>query len=288
MSRIKALYRSWAIPCSGTTVYAVRHRAEWLAKIPEPGVRLRAERLYQQLDLLQPVRQGARRDLMVERHGISLEVNEGEILSIVGANGAGKTTLLKTISGLLRPESGDISYRGKNITGERPDRLVQMGICMVPEGRRVFPNLSVKENLELGAYTVSRRRLRQQLFELALHTFPKLKERLSQDAGTLSGGEQQMLAVGRALMGNPQLLLLDEPSMGLSPIITKEIFSLIRKINAEKGISMILVEQNAHIALEHSHRTYVLETGRVIMEGLSNVVKCDPAVIEAYLGSETG
>ncbi len=229
------------------------------------------------------VRYGSLRAL----HGVSLEVNEGEILSIIGANGAGKTTLLKTVSGLLRPESGDISYRGRNINRERPDRLVQMGICMVPEGRRVFPNLSVKENLELGAYTVSRRRLRQQLFDLTLHTFPKLKERLSQHAGTLSGGEQQMLAVGRALMGNPQLLLLDEPSMGLSPIITKEIFSLIRNINTEKGISMILVEQNAHIALEHSHRTYVLETGRVVMEGLSNVVKCNPAIIEAYLGLDT-
>ena len=229
------------------------------------------------------VRYGSLRAL----HGVSLEVNEGEILSIVGANGAGKTTLLKTVSGLLRPESGDINYRGKNITGERPDRLVQMGICMVPEGRRVFPNLSVKENLELGAYAVSRRRLRQQLFDLTLHTFPKLKERLLQDAGTLSGGEQQMLAVGRALMGNPKLLLLDEPSMGLSPIITKEIFSLIRNINTEKGISMILVEQNAHMALEHSQRTYVLETGRVVMEGLSNVVKRDPAVIEAYLGCES-
>jgi branched-chain amino acid transport system ATP-binding protein len=229
------------------------------------------------------VRYGSLRAL----HGISLEVNEGEILSIIGANGAGKTTLLKTVSGLLRPESGDISYRGKNINKERPDRLVQMGICMVPEGRRVFPNLSVKENLELGAYTVSRRRLRQQLLDLTLHTFPKLKERLSQHAGTLSGGEQQMLAVGRALMGNPQLLLLDEPSMGLSPIITKEIFSLIRNINAEKNISMILVEQNAHVALEHSHRTYVLETGRVVMEGLSDVVKCDPAVVEAYLGLES-
>jgi branched-chain amino acid transport system ATP-binding protein len=158
---------------------------------------------------------------------------------------------------------------------------------MVPEGRRVFPNLSVKENLELGAYAVSRRRLRQQLFDLTLHTFPKLKERLLQDAGTLSGGEQQMLAVGRALMGNPKLLLLDEPSMGLSPIITKEIFSLIRNINTEKGISMILVEQNAHMALEHSQRTYVLETGRVVMEGLSNIVKRDPAVIEAYLGCES-
>jgi branched-chain amino acid transport system ATP-binding protein len=205
-------------------------------------------------------------------HGASLEVDEGEILSIIGANGAGKTTLLKTVTGLLRPESGDIYYRGKSITRERPDRLVQMGICMVPEGRRIFPDLTVRENLELGAYTVRRRRLRQQLFDLALHTFPRLKERLSQHAGTLSGGEQQMLAVGRALMSDPQLLLLDEPSMGLSPIITKEIFSLIKTINTEKNISMILVEQNAHMALEHSHRTYVLETGRVVMEGLSNAV----------------
>ncbi len=229
------------------------------------------------------VRYGSLRAL----HGISLEMHEGEILSIIGANGAGKTTLLKTISGLLRPESGDIIYRGRNINRERSDRLVRMGICMVPEGRRIFPALSVKENLELGAYTVSRRSLRQQLFDLTLHTFPKLKERLSQHAGTLSGGEQQMLAVGRALMGNPQLLLLDEPSMGLSPIITKEIFSLVKTINTEKGISMILVEQNAHMALEHSHRTYVLETGRVVMEGASDVVKCDPAVIEAYLGVET-
>ena len=229
------------------------------------------------------VRYGSLRAL----HGLSLEVNEGEILSIIGANGAGKTTLLKTISGLLRPESGEIVYRGRNISKERSDRLVRMGICMVPEGRRIFPNLSVRENLELGGYSVGRRVLRHQLFDLTLHTFPKLKERLLQHAGTLSGGEQQMLAVGRALMGNPQLLLLDEPSMGLSPIITKEILSLIRTINREKGISMILVEQNAHIALEHSHRTYVLETGRVVMEGLSNVVKHDPAVIDAYLGFET-
>jgi branched-chain amino acid transport system ATP-binding protein len=229
------------------------------------------------------VRYGSLRAL----HGISLEMHEGEILSIIGANGAGKTTLLKTISGLLRPESGDIVYRGRNINRERSDRLVRMGICMVPEGRRIFPNLSVKENLELGGYTVGRRSLRQQLFDLTLHTFPKLKERLSQHAGTLSGGEQQMLAVGRALMGNPRLLLLDEPSMGLSPIITKEIFSLVKTINTEKGISIILVEQNAHMALEHSHRTYVLETGRVVMEGASDAVKCDPAVIEAYLGVDT-
>ena len=219
-------------------------------------------------------------------HGISLEVYEGEILSIIGANGAGKTTLLKTVTGLLKAETGDIQYQGRSIIRERPDRLVQMGICLVPEGRRIFPDLSVKENLELGAYTVNKRHLRQELFELALHTFPRLKERLAQPGGTLSGGEQQMLAVGRALMANPRLLLLDEPSMGLSPLITKEIFSLIRTINTQKGISMMLVEQNAHMALEHSHRTYVLETGRVVMEGPSSRVKCDPAVIEAYLGFE--
>ncbi len=221
-------------------------------------------------------------------HGISLEVHEGEILSIIGANGAGKTTLLKTVTGLLKAETGDIQYQGRSIIRERPDRLVQMGICLVPEGRRIFPDLSVKENLELGAYTVNKRHLRQELFDLALHTFPRLKERLAQPGGTLSGGEQQMLAVGRALMANPRLLLLDEPSMGLSPLITKEIFSLIRTINTQKGISMMLVEQNAHMALEHSHRTYVLETGRVVLEGPYSRVKCDPAVIEAYLGFEPG
>jgi branched-chain amino acid transport system ATP-binding protein len=220
-------------------------------------------------------------------HGVSLEVHEGEILSIIGANGAGKTTLLKTITGLLRPESGEIEYRGKSISRERPDRLVQMGICMVPEGRRVFPDLTVKENLELGGYSVKSRQMREELFNLSLQTFPRLRERLTQHAGTLSGGEQQMLAVGRALMANPRLLLLDEPSMGLSPIITKEIFSLIRTINREKRISMMLVEQNAHMALEHSHRTYVLETGKVVMEGISSQVKCDPAVVEAYFGFES-
>ncbi len=220
-------------------------------------------------------------------HDVSLEVNEGEILSIIGANGAGKSTLLKTVTGLLRAETGDIRYQGHRINRERPDRLVQMGICMVPEGRRVFPDLTVKENLELGAYTVTRRHLRRELFDLTLHTFPRLQERLKQHAGTLSGGEQQMLAVGRALMGNPRLLLLDEPSMGLSPIITKEIFSLIKMVNKEKGISMMLVEQNAHMALEHSHRTYVLETGKVVMEGASSIIKRDPAVIDAYLGFES-
>jgi branched-chain amino acid transport system ATP-binding protein len=217
-------------------------------------------------------------------HDVSLEVRDGEILSIIGANGAGKSTLLYTIAGLLRAESGEIIFEGKNISREKPERLVKMGICLVPEGRRIFPDLSVRENLELGAYSINQRRLRRELFQLTLHTFPRLEERLHQPGGTLSGGEQQMLAVGRALMANPRLLLLDEPSMGLSPILTREIFALIRKINQEKGIAMLLVEQNAHMALEHSHRSYVLENGRGIMEGPSQKIQCDPSIKEAYLG----
>jgi branched-chain amino acid transport system ATP-binding protein len=218
---------------------------------------------------------------------LSIEVHQGEILTVIGANGAGKTTLLKTIVGLLRPSRGQIEYHGEVITRKRPDRIVRLGISLVPEGRRVFPDLTVKENLELGAYALSRRKLRKELFELALFTFPKLQERIKQPAGTLSGGEQQMLAVGRALMGNPSLLLLDEPSMGLSPIITGEIFRLLTKINQEKGISMILVEQNAHLAFDFSNRAYVLETGKVVVEGESGAIRRDPAVIEAYLGFES-
>lgn len=219
--------------------------------------------------------------------GVNLEVQQGEILSVVGANGAGKTTLLKTITGLLRPAKGQIEYQGENISRQRPDRIVRLGIGLVPEGRRVFPDLTVKENLELGAYAVTGRALRKELFELSLTTFPRLQERLKQAAGTLSGGEQQMLAVGRALMGNPNLLLLDEPSMGLSPIVTREIFTLIKRINEEKSISMILVEQNAHLALDFSHRAYVLESGRVVMEGKSSAIKRNPAIIDAYLGFES-
>jgi branched-chain amino acid transport system ATP-binding protein len=217
-------------------------------------------------------------------HDVSIKVNEGEILSIIGANGAGKSTLLRTIAGIVRPTSGEIEYEGKRITRERPDRIVRLGIAMVPEGRQVFPQLTVKENLEVGGHTLRSRALKKELFDLSLATFPRLKERLKQDAGTLSGGEQQMLAVARALMSNPRLLLLDEPSMGLSPIMTREIFSLIRGVN-EKGISIILVEQNAHIALAYSQRTYVLETGRIIMEGESATVKSDPAILAAYFGA---
>ena len=215
---------------------------------------------------------------------VALEVYPGEILSVIGANGAGKSTLLKTITGIIKPVAGTIMFEGTAIHGLRPDKIVRLGITMVPEGRRVFPDLTVKENLELGGYAIANHALKNDLFSLIMTTFPRMKDRLKQHAGTLSGGEQQMLAMGRALMGNPKLLLLDEPSMGLSPIITREIFSLIRLINKEKGISMILVEQNAHMALEHSERTYVLENGRVTMHGLSAEIKSNHGVIEAYLG----
>jgi branched-chain amino acid transport system ATP-binding protein len=217
---------------------------------------------------------------------VSLEVDSGEIVSIIGANGAGKSTLLRTISGILKPLAGTIVFKGKEITRDRPDKIVKQGICMVPEGRRIFPELTVKENLELGAHTVRGHAVRHALMSMVLETFPRMAERLRQHAGTLSGGEQQMLALGRALMGNPEILLLDEPSMGLSPLITLETFSLIRKINAEKHISIVLVEQNALMALDYSNRAYVLETGRVVLEGPSEAIKRDPAVVEAYLGFE--
>ena len=215
---------------------------------------------------------------------ISLEVHRGEILSIIGANGAGKSTLLKSLTGLVRPLSGALSFNGIDITTLRTDLIVRMGMTMVPEGRKIFPDLTVKENLELGGFAVTDVSVRRDILDLIMTTFPRLQERMKQHAGTLSGGEQQMLAMGRALMSHPKLLLLDEPSMGLSPIITREIFSLITKINGEKNISMILVEQNAHMALQHSHRACVLENGRITLMGPSSEIKHDPRVIEAYLG----
>ena len=216
--------------------------------------------------------------------GVTMEVHKGEVLSLIGANGAGKSTLLRTVAGILKPLSGSIEFAGRSITRQRPDRIVRLGISMVPEGRQIFPDLTVRENLEVGGHVLKGRHAKQALFEMVLATFPRLRERLHQHAGTLSGGEQQMLALGRALMADPQLLLLDEPSMGLSPIMTREIFSLIKKINDEKGISILLVEQNAHMALDYSGRAYVLETGRIVMEGKSADIKCSPAVVEAYLG----
>lgn len=215
---------------------------------------------------------------------VSLVLNQGEIVSVIGANGAGKTTLLKTISGIIRPVFGNVEFDGIQLTNMRPEKIVRAGVVMVPEGRKIFPDLTVKENLELGGYIIKDRHLKKELLELVLTTFPRLKERLRQHGGTLSGGEQQMLAMGRALMGNPRLMLLDEPSMGLSPIMTKEIFGLIDLIRREKNISIILVEQNAHMALEHSQRSYVLENGEITMEGSSSEIKYNPKIIDAYLG----
>lgn len=215
---------------------------------------------------------------------VNIEAEEGEILSIIGANGAGKSTLLKTIMGMIKPVSGEILFNSQSIGGVKTNNIVRLGITMAPEGRKIFPDLTVKENLDLGAHILIDKVLKKSLFNLVMETFPRLKERMRQHAGTLSGGEQQMLAIGRALMTNPKILLLDEPSMGLSPIITREIFSLIRLINGEKGITMMLVEQNAHMALEHSHRTYVLENGRITLQGMSSEMKHNPQIIEAYLG----
>jgi branched-chain amino acid transport system ATP-binding protein len=208
--------------------------------------------------------------------GVAMEMEKGEIVSIIGANGAGKSTLLRAITGILKPLSGDIEFEGLSITRKRPDRIVRLGISMVPEGRQIFPDLTVRENLGVGGHILPGRRARLARYEVVIRTFPRLKERLHQHAGTLSGGEQQMLALARALMAKPDLLLLDEPSMGLSPIVTREIFSLISTINAEEGISIMLVEQNAHMALDCSHRAYVLETGRVVMEGASADIKRNP------------
>jgi branched-chain amino acid transport system ATP-binding protein len=216
--------------------------------------------------------------------GVSIYVGAGETVSVIGANGAGKTTLLKTITGLLKPKEGDILFEGRSIKNLRPDERVKIGIVMVPEGRRIFPHLTVKENLELGAYLLSDKKTKVELLDLALSAFPRLNERLNQKAGTLSGGEQQMLAIARALMGAPKCLLLDEPSMGLSPILTREIFSLIKGIEEKRNISIILVEQNAHVALNISNRAYVLENGRMFAEGRSLDMRNNPKIIEAYLG----
>ncbi|WP_062280893.1 ABC transporter ATP-binding protein [Neomoorella mulderi] len=215
--------------------------------------------------------------------GISLEVNEGEIVTLIGANGAGKSTTLKTISGLLRPQSGTITYQGQNVNGLPAQAIVKMGISQVPEGRRIFPNLTVRENLELGAYLRRDREGINKSMQEVFRRFPRLKERQKQMAGTLSGGEQQMLAIGRALMSRPKLMLLDEPSMGLAPILVQEIFNIIREIN-EQGTTILLVEQNANMALSVAHRGYVLETGRITLAGSAADLANSEAVKKAYLG----
>lgn len=215
--------------------------------------------------------------------GVSFNVEEGEIVTIIGANGAGKSTTLNTICGLLRPRQGSVQFRGQGLTGMPADGIVKLGISQVPEGRKIFANMTVLENLEMGAFSRTDKAGIQTSMQAVFKRFPRLKERLGQLGGTLSGGEQQMLAMGRGLMSNPAMLLLDEPSMGLAPILVEEIFSIIAEINAQ-GTSILLVEQNANMALQIANRAYVLETGRVVLEGSAGEVLANPQVIEAYLG----
>ncbi len=218
-------------------------------------------------------------------HGVSFHVEEGEIVTLIGANGAGKSTTLRTISGLLYPDKGKITYGGVNLIGKDADAIVRMGITHVPEGRKIFAPLTVRENLEMGAYTRQDRREIEETMEWVFGLFPRLKERAEQTGGTLSGGEQQMLALARGLMAKPRLLLMDEPSMGLAPILVEEIFETIQEIN-QQGVTLLLVEQNAHMALSVAHRGYVLETGTVQLEGTAKELRENPRVREAYLGGD--
>ena len=214
--------------------------------------------------------------------GISFEVEEGEIVTLIGANGAGKSTTLNTVAGLLKPRSGNIEFEGQSLVGVPAHKMVSRGIALCPEGRRIFQDMTVRENLEMGAFTRSDSEsleTRKRVYE----RFPRLKERRTQAGGTLSGGEQQMLAMGRALMSKPKLIMLDEPSMGLAPILVQEIFDIIKELNAQ-GTTILLVEQNASMALSIAHRAYVLETGRVSMSGDANDLLHDKRVQQAYLG----
>lgn len=214
---------------------------------------------------------------------VSLEVNEGEIVTLIGANGAGKSTLLKTISGLLKPKLGSIEYLGSNIDGKAAQSIVKAGISHVPEGRRVFANMSVEENLELGAYLRNDREQIKKDMEHVYELFPRLLERRKQQSGTLSGGEQQMLAMGRALMAKPKLIIMDEPSMGLAPLMVKNIFNIIDMVNKE-GVTVLLVEQNANMALSVADRAYVLETGSIVLSGTAKELQESEEVKAAYLG----
>lgn len=215
--------------------------------------------------------------------GVALEVGQGEIVTLIGANGAGKSTTLKTISGLKKPGNGEIIFNGQEIGGKKAQEIVKTGIVQVPEGRRIFANMSVFENLELGAFLRNDKQGIQEDLNKVFDRFPRLAERKNQSAGTLSGGEQQMLAMGRALMARPKLLLLDEPSMGLSPILVQEIFSLIKDIN-ETGTTVLLVEQNAHMALSIADKAYVLETGKIVLSGKAKELAESEEIKKAYLG----
>ncbi|MDO8586053.1 MAG: ABC transporter ATP-binding protein [Armatimonadota bacterium] len=216
-------------------------------------------------------------------HGVSLRVDEGEVVTLIGSNGAGKSTTLRAISGLLRPAKGEIRFAGRTLSNLRPHEIVKMGVCQAPEGRRVFANMSVRENLELGAYSRKDAGRIRRDFDTVFALFPRLKERSSQAAGTLSGGEQQMLAMGRALMSRPRLLLLDEPSLGLAPALVKEIFRTIGDIS-RSGTTILLVEQNAHQALALASRGYVLESGQVVLEDSAEALLSNELVRKAYLG----
>jgi branched-chain amino acid transport system ATP-binding protein len=217
--------------------------------------------------------------------GISLSVPQGSIVTLIGANGAGKSTTLRTISGLVTPASGSILFEGTEIAGHPAHRIVAAGLAHVPEGRLVFPELNVKENLRMGAYLRRDRRGITEDLDWVCEFFPRLRERLTQQAGTLSGGEQQMLAIGRALMGRPRCLMLDEPSLGIAPLLTETIFERLVDLNSERGMTMLLVEQNASLALKVSHHAYVLESGRIHLEGPSAEIRNRPEVKAAYLGA---
>ncbi len=218
-------------------------------------------------------------------HGVTIEVGEGEIVALIGGNGAGKTTTLRTISGLIRPARGSITFRGRDLTAVSPDAIVRLGVIHSPEGRRIFARMTVAENLQLGAYArADAAEIRRDLDDV-LTLFPRLRERLTQRGGTLSGGEQQMLAIARALMSRPKVLLLDEPSMGLSPIFVDTIFSVIQNIN-KRGVPILLIEQNARKALQVATRGYVLETGNIVKEGSASALLSDDDVRKAYLGED--
>ena len=216
--------------------------------------------------------------------GVSFDLNEGEIVALIGSNGAGKTTILRTISGLEKAESGSIKFKDTELTKMKPHKIAELGIAHVPEGRRIFSRLTVRENLNMGANLITDPAVLKENFERVYEIFPRLKEREKQKAGTLSGGEQQMLALGRALMMNGKMMMMDEPSMGLAPIVVDEIFEVIRKIN-ESGTSILLIEQNAFLALKTANRAYVLENGKFTMSGDANELLKDPRVKEAYLGA---
>lgn len=217
-------------------------------------------------------------------HNVSINIKQGEIITLIGANGAGKTTTLMSISGIVNPKSGEIRFNGEVISGKKPDKIVQMGLAHVPEGRHIFPYLTVMENLDLGAYLRKDKENVKKDLEHVFDLFPRLRERKSQQGGTLSGGEQQMLAISRALMARPKMLLLDEPSLGLAPLIVKQIFDIIKRINHEDGTTIFLVEQNANLALKVAHRGYVMENGHITLEDDAQKLLVNEEVKKAYLG----